>query len=102
MPFPSSETDPIEPAPSQRLPFRAGTPRSAPKSDFFCSQASFRQGNRTFLMDSVPGARKRHPHLPRCACADLRYARLPLHSGEGTHRLHLPPLQAWAWAKACL
>jgi hypothetical protein len=43
-------------------------------------------------MDSIPGARKRHPHLPRCACADLRFARPPLHSGEGTHRLHLPPL----------
>ena len=42
-------------------------------------------------MDSVPGAHKRHPHLPRCACADLRYARpsiaLPLHSGGGN-----PPL----------
>jgi hypothetical protein len=24
--------------------------------------------------DSVPRARKRHPNLPRCACADLRFA----------------------------
>ena len=64
-----------------------------------------KQGNQTFLRDSVPSAHKWHPHLPRFACADLRFAP-PLRSagrcspGDGTHHLHLPPLLAWA--KACL
>jgi hypothetical protein len=35
------------------------------------------QGNQAFLRDSVPGARKRHPNLPRFACADLRCATPP-------------------------
>jgi len=32
------------------------------------------QGNQAFLRGSASGARKRHPNLPRFACADLRYA----------------------------
>ena len=32
------------------------------------------QGNQAFLRGSASGARKRHPNLPRFACADLRFA----------------------------
>jgi hypothetical protein len=52
------------------------------------------------LMDSVPGARKSHLYLPRCACADRANCRPPF--GKGIRLLHLPPLLAWARAKACL
>jgi hypothetical protein len=51
-------------------------------------------------MDSVPGARKSHLYLPRCACADRANDRPPF--GKGIRLLHLPPLLAWARAKACL
>src|SRR5271168_4866062 len=48
------------------------------------------------LRDSVPGARKRHPNLPRCACADRPAAALHFVPGGEPHLLHLPPLLAWA------
>jgi hypothetical protein len=46
------------------------------------------QGNQTFLRGSASGARKRHPNLPRFACADLRLLR-SLHS---VSRVGNPPL----------
>jgi hypothetical protein len=56
----------------------------------------------SLLRDSVPGARKRHPNLPRCACADRPAAALHVVPGGEPHLLHLPPLLAWARARACL
>ena len=53
------------------------------------------------LRGSASGARKSHPNLPCCACAD-RLQRLHCIPGKGTLLLHLPPPLAWAGAKACL
>ncbi len=52
------------------------------------SRASAQRRSQTFLRDSVPGARKRHPNLPHFVCADLRFA--PPFSFRLT-----PPLQGW-------
>ncbi len=61
-------------------------------------------GTLIFPCFPTPWGKERPPETPNRLCRPqlcftplLRCRSIP---GEGTHRLPLPPLQAWAWAKA--
>ena len=45
-------------------------PQRPPRNKCIIPALRAKQGNQAFLRDSVPGARKRLPNLPRFACAD--------------------------------
>jgi hypothetical protein len=85
------EDDPSQPpAGDHAAVFRHPPQRAVPSRNALpkCIHALRAKPRKTSLLrDSVPGARKRHPNLPRCACADLACGRPPLCSGCGT-----PPL----------
>src|SRR5229473_487035 len=87
-------------------PFLPATPSPSAKAIIPALRAKPRKPS--LLRDSVPGARQEAPQS-----SALRLCRPPLRSAPSTplslrskggepHLLHLPPLLAWARAKACL
>jgi hypothetical protein len=55
------------------VPARNADPIATATNEVRSHALRAQQGNQAFLRGSASGARKRHPNLPRFACADLRF-----------------------------